>query len=571
MPLPPLPPPGRGDANARLLAALRAEVERLSRIQPAGDLLPGEAGQVLDARQVDIWGRITAAPGGNLYGFVRLVDGEADGSFPDMTGDHTVEGDGVALVAYEVTGRTDVPVGTRVRLHANRLGAGYTFALPPLDATTIDWDEFFSETNWTEFVEHFDFDTFFASYDWDAFFTNYDWDLFFTYFDFDLFFVALLPFLGCGLEVAGGLLRVKKADIAGVAANTGLVPGANCSVAVDLTPDYTWTEDVVERTRQTFAAGNLVFEDLVVEYTNVENAAGLHIDRFESDRDWVTRSTIDPCLFEDCCAAAALSVVATADPTVGYAPLSVDYTATPTGGVGPYTYAWSFPDGTPTSSTAQNPAGITYSMPGGPYTATVTVTDACGRTATDTVDVNVYLYCEEYDAGGIRLGTLTPDEAWEAIGLYVLESPVATSADWVLTLTEPGPVVTVWEPTTPGWDGTGSREFTRTSGSAGLATFTLRCGWGPPARCEEYDITDIGPYTLTEATDEESWNNGGGYPELRSPAQTTYPSVWHLFANGGSGTWTNATEWDGTGTGVFTFAAGSQGGDPTDIDVTCGD
>ena len=53
------------------------------------------------------------------------------------------------------------------------------------------------------------------------------------------------------------------------------------------------------------------------------------------------------------------------------------------------TYAWSFPGGTPSSSTAVNPGSITYPA-GGPYTVSLVVTNECGpsNTATQTFTVN---------------------------------------------------------------------------------------------------------------------------------------------------------------------------------------
>lgn len=59
----------------------------------------------------------------------------------------------------------------------------------------------------------------------------------------------------------------------------------------------------------------------------------------------------------------------------------------PTGGT--LTYAWSFPGGSPASSTSVNPGTITYPA-GGPYTVSLVVTNECGpsNTATQTFTVN---------------------------------------------------------------------------------------------------------------------------------------------------------------------------------------
>lgn len=66
---------------------------------------------------------------------------------------------------------------------------------------------------------------------------------------------------------------------------------------------------------------------------------------------------------------------ASADRTSGPAPLAVGFSALASGGTAPYSYLWTFGDGTP-ASTAQNPAH-TYASPG-LYTAALVVTDARG-------------------------------------------------------------------------------------------------------------------------------------------------------------------------------------------------
>ncbi len=66
---------------------------------------------------------------------------------------------------------------------------------------------------------------------------------------------------------------------------------------------------------------------------------------------------------------------------------SYNFTNTGSSGVG-ITYSWSFPGGTPSSSTAQNPTGITWSTPGS-YTVTQTVTQG-SCTATYSQIITVY-------------------------------------------------------------------------------------------------------------------------------------------------------------------------------------
>lgn len=80
------------------------------------------------------------------------------------------------------------------------------------------------------------------------------------------------------------------------------------------------------------------------------------------------------------------SVTASATPTSGVAPLSVNFSAIAVSGDAPYNYSWSFGDGSAPSS-RQNPSHIYSSA--GTYSATVTVTDNDGDTASDTVQVSV--------------------------------------------------------------------------------------------------------------------------------------------------------------------------------------
>ena len=75
------------------------------------------------------------------------------------------------------------------------------------------------------------------------------------------------------------------------------------------------------------------------------------------------------------------SAVATASPTSGSVPFEAQFEASVTGGCPEYTYLWDFGDGT--TSTERNPRH-TYDKEGS-YTATLTVTDAKGTPAMNTV------------------------------------------------------------------------------------------------------------------------------------------------------------------------------------------
>jgi PKD repeat protein len=74
-----------------------------------------------------------------------------------------------------------------------------------------------------------------------------------------------------------------------------------------------------------------------------------------------------------------------AAPTIGEAPLPVSFDAGGSGGVAPYTFAWEFGDGTTGAGATVN---HTYSA-GGPFTATVTVTDSEGRSVVQSTPILV--------------------------------------------------------------------------------------------------------------------------------------------------------------------------------------
>ncbi|MGC9324811.1 MAG: PKD domain-containing protein [Desulfomonilia bacterium] len=67
---------------------------------------------------------------------------------------------------------------------------------------------------------------------------------------------------------------------------------------------------------------------------------------------------------------------------------SVNFQGTATGGDTPLSFAWTFPGGSPGSSSEEDPGNVTFNAVG-TYTCTFTVTDADGDVSTDTVDVEV--------------------------------------------------------------------------------------------------------------------------------------------------------------------------------------
>ena len=79
------------------------------------------------------------------------------------------------------------------------------------------------------------------------------------------------------------------------------------------------------------------------------------------------------------------TVIVTANPTTGFVPLTVSFSATPSDGLSPFTYSWTFGDG---GTGAGSSTSHAYSSPGS-YDVQVIVTDARGRSASDSVTIDV--------------------------------------------------------------------------------------------------------------------------------------------------------------------------------------
>jgi PKD repeat protein len=98
--------------------------------------------------------------------------------------------------------------------------------------------------------------------------------------------------------------------------------------------------------------------------------------------------------------AVPLSANIAASPTSGQAPLAVNFTGSASGGTSPYSYRWSFGDGS--NSTTQNPSH-TYSSAGS-FAATLTVTDSLSANASSTVAITVNSVLPQFTASA----TATP-------------------------------------------------------------------------------------------------------------------------------------------------------------------
>ena len=107
----------------------------------------------------------------------------------------------------------------------------------------------------------------------------------------------------------------------------------------------------------------------------------------------VTTTSVD--VTDLCDATPMLSATASASPSTGPAPLTVSFAGSASNGTSPYTWDWDFGDGSAHSG-SRNPTH-TYTDVGF-YTATLTVGDDAGDTASDSVEITVTTGGGEYTA-----------------------------------------------------------------------------------------------------------------------------------------------------------------------------
>lgn len=210
---------------------------------------------------------------------------------------------------------------------------------------------------------------------------------------------------GCNITFDGlGALLADTVALAGDSTLTSLVDHDGCAIGVDLETAYTQTVTVQTGVSDTVTCcvGTVTTTSRVL--TMNYNAAGLLLS-IDIGAATENETTYDACLRVRCCLADVLELSdVIADPDHGFIDVALDETleveflATATGGVAPYTYSWDWDDGSPAGS-GDNPTHEFENY--GQFLVEVTVTDACGCTATAIVPVHVgeECGCDECEVG----------------------------------------------------------------------------------------------------------------------------------------------------------------------------
>lgn len=195
---------------------------------------------------------------------------------------------------------------------------------------------------------------------------------------------------GCGLEWNAGLLRVKRADLAGNKTLTSLVIGPGvCDIGVDLEYTDTFSRTLGGPVKFARNGNKIVATQSVYRDTDYFNAAALHIDRTVTKlADLVQEFDVcDP----DCCTPCTITFTTSVDDesiTLGAeTTLTIDSLS---GCTGPYDLTIDWGDGTIeqfSSVVATDTFTHTYAT-AGTYHVTADVYDACGYNGTAT-DIEV--------------------------------------------------------------------------------------------------------------------------------------------------------------------------------------
>ena len=253
------------------------------------------------------------------------------------------------------------------------------------------------------------------------------------------------------------------------------------------------------------------------------------------------------------------TVSVTASPTSGQADLDVNFFSTVTGGDAPVTHAWVFGDGS--SSTDAAPSH-TYTA-GGSYTAQLTVEDADGDTATDSITISVS--DDNFPSATI---SATPESG--VAPLEVAFAAAVAGGDGTLTYawnfgdgTTTNDVLTTTHTYTA--SGTYTATFTATDGDGDVAVDTIEISVGSNSLPVGIILADTYSGDAPLTVDFEGWVFGGDDPMTYS---------W-TFGDGGTSTVKDPTN-TFTSEGVYTVTFivqdnnGDSDADSVDILVSAG-
>jgi hypothetical protein len=194
-----------------------------------------------------------------------------------------------------------------------------------------------------------------------------------------------------GERAVTGLIKIEGGG-AGIGCETGSGSGSGSgsdgsggggcdAVGVDLEcfEEYTVISDEV--TGVSISGASITVSVNRKTLTFCENEAGVMHSPSVAESTESFGGSINADFLCDCCDAESPTVQASSEP--GQGDCCFNFFANPGGGTPPYTFAWDFDDGH--TSTDQNPTHCFEQE--GTYQVTVTVTDACGKTASDEVSV----------------------------------------------------------------------------------------------------------------------------------------------------------------------------------------
>jgi large repetitive protein len=264
---------------------------------------------------------------------------------------------------------------------------------------------------------------------------------------------------------------------------------------------------------------------------------------------------------------------------------SVNFTNTSTNTTGGTTYAWTFTGGTPATSTAANPTGVTWGT-AGTYNVTLTATTSgCSNSVTIPITINpvptvtitpTQPLCNGNNGSVVASASTTGTFSWSSgqtgagphsvpAGSYTVTFTASNgcTATATTTINNPTPVAVTASGTNPTCFGTCNGTLNAGNATGGTGTYTYSWNSGLGAGQSKTGVC-AGTYTVT-ATD------GNGCPATANVTITAPPQITiattqtNVSCNGGTNGTINVNPSGGTGTYTYAWTGGLTGQNPTNV------
>lgn len=264
---------------------------------------------------------------------------------------------------------------------------------------------------------------------------------------------------------------------------------------------------------------------------------------------------------------------------------SVNFTNTSTGTTGGTTYAWTFPSGTPATSTAASPSGVTWTTPG-TYNITLTATTAgCPNSITIPITIQpaptvtitrTHPPCNggngTINATGSTAGSFSWSSGQNTAGVHnvpagsytvTFTSAAGCVATATTTVTNPPVLAITATGTNPTCNGTCNGTLTANTATGGTAPYTYSWNGGLGAGQNKTGVC-AGTYIVT-VTDANNCTATATVTITAPPVITVATTQTNVLCNGACNGTINVTPGGGTGAYTYAWTGGLTGQNPTGV------